>query len=115
MNVIHQSTGDLGVGGREIGFLTGQYKRLTNRHGEGVLTGKSTSIGGSFIRPEATGYGLVYIAKLAIEDKNGGQGEALRGAICAISGSGNVAQYAAQKLLEFGAKVVTFSDSNGVL
>lgn len=104
--------GDIGVGGREIGYLTGQYKRLTNQHGEGVLTGKSVNIGGSFIRPEATGYGLVYIAKLAIEDK---RDEGFAGAICAISGSGNVAQYAAQKLLEYGATVVTVSDSNGVL
>jgi len=69
---LHPSTdvpaGDIGVGGREIGYLMGQYKRLTNRHGEGVLTGKSVNIGGSYIRPEATGYGLVYIAQLAIKD-----------------------------------------------
>jgi len=113
---LHPSTdvpaGDIGVGGREIGFLYGQYKRLTNKHGEGVLTGKSVNIGGSFIRPEATGYGLVYIAKLAIQDK---RGEELTDAKCAVSGSGNVAQYAAQKLLEFGAKVMSISDSNGVL
>ena len=113
---LHPSTdvpaGDIGVGGREIGYLMGQYKRLTNRHGEGVLTGKSVNIGGSYIRPEATGYGLVYIAQLAIKDKIG---EDLNGAICAVSGSGNVSQYACEKLLEFGAKVVTISDSDGVL
>jgi len=126
---LHPSTdvpaGDIGVGGREIGFLMGQYKRLTNRHGEGVLTGKSVSIGGSYFRPEATGYGLVYIAKLAIE-RHGNKGQvdygksktpisSLSGQNCAISGSGNVAQYAAQKLLELEAKVVTLSDSNGCL
>jgi len=104
--------GDIGVGGREIGYLTGQYKRLTNQHGEGILTGKPFNIGGSLIRPEATGYGLVYIAKLAIQDK---RNEGLAGANCAISGSGNVAQYAAQKLLEYGSNVVTISDSNGAL
>lgn len=104
--------GDIGVGGREIGYLVGQYKRLTNLHGTGVLTGKSVNIGGSYFRPEATGYGLVYIAKLSIEDKLSGS---LSGANCAISGSGNVAQYAAQKLLEYNANVVTISDSNGVL
>ena len=113
---LHPSTdvpaGDIGVGGREIGYLMGQYKRITNRHGEGVLTGKSVNIGGSYIRPEATGYGLVYIAKLAIQDKFG---EDLKGKVCAVSGSGNVSQFACQKLLEFGAKVVTVSDSNGVL
>jgi glutamate dehydrogenase (NADP+) len=113
---LHPSTdvpaGDIGVGGREIGYLMGQYKRITNRHGEGVLTGKSVNIGGSYIRPEATGYGLVYIAKLAIQDK---YGEDLKGKVCAVSGSGNVSQFACQKLLEFGAKVVTVSDSNGVL
>ena len=110
MNLL--SLGDIVVGGREIGYLTGQYKILTNLHGEGVITGKGVNIGGSFIRPEATGYGLVYIAKLAIEDK---LGTSLVGNACAISGSGNVAQYAAKKLLEFGARVVTVSDSNGVL
>ena len=77
-----------------------------------MLTGKPTSIGGSFCRPEATGYGVVYIAKLAIEDK---LKSSLNGAKCAISGSGNVAQYAANKLIQLGAKVVTMSDSNGVL
>jgi len=113
---LHPSTdvpaGDIGVGGGELGFLYGQYKRLTNRHGEGVLTGKPISINGSHFRPEATGYGLIYIAKLAIEDK---KKATLNGSRCAISGSGNVAQYAADKLIEFGAKVITMSDSNGVL
>lgn len=113
---IHPSTdvpaGDIGVGGREIGYLYGQYKRLTNRHGEGVLTGKSLLFGGSYIRPEATGYGLVYISKIAIERQ---LGRSLEGARCAVSGSGNVAQYAAQKLMQLGAKVITMSDSNGVL
>jgi glutamate dehydrogenase/leucine dehydrogenase len=92
--------------------MYGQYKRLTNRHGEGVLTGKSILFGGSHIRPEATGYGLVYISKIAIEKK---LGKSLEGARCAVSGSGNVAQYAAQKLMQLGAKVITMSDSNGVL
>jgi len=113
---IHPSTdvpaGDIGVGGREIGYMYGQYKRLTNRHGEGVLTGKSILFGGSHIRPEATGWGVVYISKLAIERQ---LGRSLEGARCAVSGSGNVAQYAAQKLMQFGAKVITMSDSNGVL
>lgn len=104
--------GDIGVGGREIGYMYGQYKRLTNRHGEGVLTGKSILFGGSHIRPEATGYGLVYISQLAIDKK---LGKSLEGARCAVSGSGNVAQYAAQKLMQLGAKVITMSDSNGVL
>lgn len=104
--------GDIGVGGRELGYMYGQYKRLTNEHGVGVLTGKPASIGGSFYRPEATGYGLVYIAKLAIEDKLKIN---LKNKKCAISGSGNVAQYAADKLLKLGAKVLTLSDSDGVL
>eukprot|EP00555_Chaetoceros_dichaeta_P002074 CAMPEP_0198248922 /NCGR_PEP_ID=MMETSP1447-20131203/570_1 /TAXON_ID=420782 /ORGANISM="Chaetoceros dichaeta, Strain CCMP1751" /LENGTH=528 /DNA_ID=CAMNT_0043933421 /DNA_START=53 /DNA_END=1639 /DNA_ORIENTATION=- len=113
---IHPSTdvpaGDIGVGGREIGFMLGQYKRITNRHGEGVLTGKPLDAGGSLLRPEATGYGLVYIAKLATSEKGR---RPLKGARCAVSGSGNVAQYAVEKLMEFGAKVVTMSDSGGVL
>ena len=83
-----------------------------NKHGEGVLTGKSILFGGSPFRPEATGYGLVYITKLAVEKK---LGRSLEGMRVAVSGSGNVAQYATQKLLEFGAKVITLSDSNGVL
>jgi glutamate dehydrogenase (NADP+) len=104
--------GDIGVGGRELGYMYGQYKRLTNKHGEGVLTGKPITIGGSYYRPEATGFGLVYIAQLAIEDKLKSN---LNGAKCVISGSGNVAQHAAKKLIELGAKVMTMSDSNGVL
>jgi len=103
--------GDIGVGGREIGFMLGQYKRLTNKHGEGVLTGKPIVTGGSLLRSQATGYGLVYIAKLAISKRK----LKLRRAKCAISGSGNVAQYAAEKLIDFGANVVTMSDSDGVL
>jgi glutamate dehydrogenase (NADP+) len=113
---IHPSTdvpaGDIGVGGREIGYMYGTYKRLTNRHGEGVLTGKSMLFGGSSFRPEATGYGLVYIAKLAVEKQ---LDRSLVGMRCAVSGSGNVAQFATKKLLEFGAKVLTVSDSNGLL
>jgi glutamate dehydrogenase (NADP+) len=107
-----KQAGDIGVGSREIGFLMGQYKRLVNRHEGGVLTGKSINIGGSFERAEATGYGLVYMAKLAIQDKHR---QDLKDKICAVSGSGNVAQYTCRKLVEFGAKVVTVSDSNGVL
>jgi glutamate dehydrogenase (NADP+) len=113
---LHPSTdvpaGDIGVGGREIGYMYGTYKRLTNRHGEGVLTGKSLLFGGSPFRPEATGYGLVYITKLAVEKR---LNQSLEGMRCAVSGSGNVAQFASKKLLEFGAKVMTVSDSDGVL
>lgn len=114
---LHPSTdvpaGDIGVGGREIGYMYGQYKRLTNKHGEGILTGKSINFSGSQLRPEATGYGLVYVSKIAMEKKYNGQ--SLEGMRCAVSGSGNVAQYAVEKLIEFGAKVITMSDSNGVL
>jgi len=113
---IHPSTdvpaGDIGVGSREIGYMLGQYKRITNRHGEGVLTGKPIGTGGSLLRAEATGYGLVYIANLATSGKGR---RPLKGSRCAVSGSGNVAQYAAEKLMELGAKVVTMSDSGGVL
>ena len=113
---LHPSTdipaGDIGVGGREIGYMYGQYKRLTNKHGEGVLTGKSINFGGSPLRPEATGYGLVYLTKLAVEKK---LGRSLDGMRVAVSGSGNVAQFAAKKLLSFGAKVMSMSDSSGVL
>lgn len=113
---LHPSTdvpaGDIGVGGREIGYMYGQYKRLVNRHGEGILTGKSLNFGGSPLRPEATGYGLVYMTKLVVESR---LERPLEGMRCAVSGSGNVAQFAAKKLLEFGAKVITMSDSNGVL
>lgn len=105
--------GDIGVGGREIGALYGHYRRLTNTHGVGVLTGKSMLWGGSNIRPEATGYGCVYMAEIALNNKFGPG--YLRGKACAVSGSGNVAQYTAEKLIELGAKVMTLSDSNGVL
>lgn len=113
---LHPSTdvpaGDIGVGGREIGYMYGTYKRLTNRHGEGVLTGKSLLFGGSPLRPEATGYGLVYITQLAIEKR---LNRSMKGLRCAVSGSGNVAQNAAKKLMDFGSTVMTLSDSNGVL
>eukprot|EP00429_Kryptoperidinium_foliaceum_P010494 CAMPEP_0176002362 /NCGR_PEP_ID=MMETSP0120_2-20121206/606_1 /TAXON_ID=160619 /ORGANISM="Kryptoperidinium foliaceum, Strain CCMP 1326" /LENGTH=446 /DNA_ID=CAMNT_0017334945 /DNA_START=497 /DNA_END=1837 /DNA_ORIENTATION=+ len=113
---IHPSTdvpaGDIGVGGREIGYMYGTYKRLTNRHGEGVVTGKSLLFGGSPFRPEATGFGLVYITKLAVEKQLNKSMEGMR---CAVSGSGNVAQFACKKLMDLGATVLTMSDSNGVL
>lgn len=102
--------GDIGVGGREIGFLYGQYKRLRNEF-TGVLTGKGISYGGSLIRPEATGYGNVYFTQSMLKT----QGEDIKGKIVVISGSGNVAQYAAQKAIELGAKVVTLSDSSGFI
>tara|TARA_R110002072_G_scaffold22615_1_gene79251 strand:- start:72135 stop:73478 length:1344 start_codon:yes stop_codon:yes gene_type:complete len=102
--------GDIGVGGREIGYLFGQYKRLRNEF-TGVLTGKGRSYGGSLIRPEATGYGNVYFAKNMLATK----GETFKGKTVVISGSGNVAQFAAQKAMEFGGKVVTFSDSSGYI
>ena len=100
--------GDIGVGGREIGYLYGQYKRITNLY-EGVLTGKGLSFGGSLARTEATGYGLVYITNEMVK----GAGKSLEGKTVVISGSGNVAQYACQKAQQLGAKVVTVSDSNG--
>ncbi|RKD86121.1 NADP-specific glutamate dehydrogenase [Mangrovibacterium diazotrophicum] len=102
--------GDIGVGGREIGFLFGQYKRLRNEF-TGVLTGKGIEWGGSLIRPEATGYGTVYFAQEMMSTK----GEDLKGKVVCISGSGNVAQFAAQKVLELGGKVVTMSDSGGFI
>jgi glutamate dehydrogenase (NADP+) len=102
--------GDIGVGPREVGFLFGQYKRLTNRF-EGVLTGKALEFGGSRIRKEATGYGAVYM----MEEMLAHHGEHLDGMACLISGSGNVATYCAQKLLQKGAKVLTLSDSNGTV
>lgn len=104
--------GDIGVGGREIGYMYGQYKRLSNLHGEGVLTGKSPLFGGIQIRPEATGFGTVYMAQYAIEDK---LKSTLKGSHCAVSGSGNVAQYASRMLMDLGAKVVSVSDSRGCL
>jgi glutamate dehydrogenase (NADP+) len=102
--------GDIGVGGREVGFLFGQYKRLRNEF-TGVLTGKGISFGGSLIRPEATGYGCVYFAQSMLDTK----GESFEGKTVVISGSGNVAQYAAEKAIELGGKVVTFSDSSGYI
>jgi len=102
--------GDIGVGGREIGFLFGQYKRLRNEF-TGVLTGKGLNWGGSLIRPEATGYGCVYFAEEMLKTR----GDSLKGKTCAVSGSGNVAQYTVEKLIQLGAKVVTLSDSDGYI
>jgi len=102
--------GDIGVGGREIGYLFGQYKRLQKSF-EGVLTGKGASWGGSLIRPEATGYGVVYFASEALQEK----GEGLQGKTALISGSGNVAQYTAEKFTEQGGTVLTMSDSDGYI
>lgn len=101
--------GDIGVGGREIGYLFGQYKRLTGVHEAGVLTGKGLGWGGSLVRTEATGYGQVMFARFMAEDR----GESLEGRTCAVSGSGNVAIYAIEKAQQLGAKPVTCSDSNG--
>src|ERR1700704_2506356 len=100
--------GDIGVGGREIGFLFGQYKRLANEF-TGVLTGKGLAWGGSLIRPEATGYGAVYFAEEMLKTRK----ETLEGKVCAVSGSGNVSQYTVEKLLDLGAKPVSLSDSDG--
>lgn len=102
--------GDIGVGGREIGYLFGQYKKLTLKW-EGVLTGKSYGWGGSLIRPEATGYGQVYFLREMLASK----GNSIEGKRCAISGSGNVAQFCAQKVLSYGGKVITMSDSGGYI
>ncbi len=102
--------GDIGVGGREIGYMFGQYKRLRNEF-TGVLTGKARNWGGSLIRPEATGYGTVYFAKEMLATKS----DSFNGKIVAVSGSGNVAQYACEKATELGAKVVTLSDSEGYI
>ena len=102
--------GDIGVGGREIGFMFGQYKRVRNEF-VGVLTGKGMEWGGSLIRPEATGYGCVYFAENMLTVK----GQNFEGKTCVVSGSGNVAQYAVEKLNQLGAKVVTLSDSNGTI
>jgi len=102
--------GDIGVGGREIGFLFGQYKRLANEF-TGVLTGKGLTWGGSLIRPEATGYGAVYFAAEMLQSR----GDSLEGKRCLVSGSGNVSQYTCEKLLDLGALPVTLSDSNGVI
>ena len=100
--------GDIGVGGREIGFLFGMYRKLRNEF-SGTLTGKGLSYGGSLIRPEATGYGLIYFVQEMLKTR----GRSLEGLRVAISGSGNVAQYAAERAMAFGAKVVSFSDSDG--
>ncbi len=102
--------GDIGVGGREIGYLFGQYKRIRNEFA-GVLTGKSLSWGGSLIRPEATGYGAVYFAEEMLNSRD----DSLKGKVCTVSGSGNVAQYTVEKLNHFGAKAVTLSDSEGFI
>jgi glutamate dehydrogenase (NADP+) len=102
--------GDIGVGGREIGFLFGQYKRIRNEF-TGVLTGKGLNWGGSLIRPEATGYGCVYFAAEMLKTSK----ETLEGKLCLVSGSGNVSQYTVEKLLDLGAKPMTVSDSNGVI
>ena len=102
--------GDIGVGAREVGYLFGMYKKLTKQF-EGVLTGKPLSYGGSLIRPEATGYGTVYFAREMLATRN----DSLEGKKVAISGSGNVAQYAAEKCLQLGASVLTLSDSNGTI
>jgi glutamate dehydrogenase/leucine dehydrogenase len=102
--------GDIGVGGREIGFLFGQYKKLANEF-TGVLTGKGLHWGGSLIRPEATGYGAVFFA----EEMLATRGEELKGKICTVSGAGNVAQYTVEKLNQLGAKAITLSDSSGTI
>jgi len=102
--------GDIGVGGREIGYMFGQYKRLSNEF-TGILTGKGLSYGGSLVRPEATGYGCVYFADNMLAVK----GDGFKGKTCAVSGSGNVAQYTVEKLSQLGAKTVTLSDSDGFI
>ena len=102
--------GDIGVGGREIGYLFGQYRRLRNEF-SGILTGKALNWGGSLIRPEATGYGCVYFAEEMMKTRK----ETMKGKICTVSGSGNVAQYTVEKLLQLGAKPVTLSDSSGMV
>ncbi len=102
--------GDIGVGGREIGFMFGMYKKLANRF-DGVFTGKGLNWGGSLIRPEATGYGCVYFAEEMLRTRN----ETIKGKRVVISGSGNVAQYATEKVLHLGGKPITFSDSNGFI
>src|SRR5580765_3540218 len=102
--------GDIGVGGREIGYLFGQYKRVANEF-TGVLTGKALNWGGSLIRPEATGYGAVYFAQEMLKTRN----ESIEGKICTVSGSGNAAQFTVEKLIECGAKPITMSDSSGFI
>ena len=102
--------GDIGVGGREIGYLFGQYKRLANEF-TGVLTGKGLTWGGSLIRPEATGYGAVYFAQEMLKTRN----EAIEGKVCTVSGAGNAAQFTVEKLIQCGAKPLTMSDSGGLI
>ena len=102
--------GDIGTGGREIGFMFGQYKRIRNEF-TGILTGKALNWGGSLIRPEATGYGCVYFAEEMLKTR----GDSFKGKVCTVSGSGNVAQYTIEKLNELGAKCVTLSDSGGTI
>ena len=101
--------GDIGVGGREIGYMFGMYRRLRNQYEGGVLTGKGLAYGGSLIRPEATGYGLVYFAREMLKTK----GKSFEGCTVSVSGSGNVAQFATEKVLDLGGNVVTMSDSSG--
>ena len=103
--------GDIGVGGREIGYMYGMYRKLRNEFQAGVLTGKGRSYGGSLIRPEATGYGLVYFAREMLA----AQGQSFEGKLVSISGSGNVAQFACEKVLDLGGKPVTMSDSSGFI
>ena len=103
--------GDIGVGGREIGYMYGVYRKITNLHGTCVLTGKGIPFGGSLIRPEATGYGAVYFAEEMLKTKK----DSIKGKDILISGSGNVAQYAAEKVMQLGGKVVTLSDSDGTI
>ena len=103
--------GDIGVGAREIGYLFGQYKRMTNRYESGVLTGKSPHWGGSLVRREATGYGTVFF----VDEMLKARGESIEGKTCIVSGSGNVAIYAIEKLQELGGRVIACSDSNGVI
>jgi glutamate dehydrogenase (NADP+) len=103
--------GDIGVGAREIGFLFGQYKRMTNRYESGVLTGKSPHWGGALVRKEATGYGAVYFVDEMLKTR----GESFEGKVCVVSGSGNVAIYTIEKIQELGGRVVACSDSGGVI
>jgi glutamate dehydrogenase (NADP+) len=103
--------GDIGVGGREIGYLFGQYKRITNRYDSGVITGKGIAWGGSLVRKEATGYGAAFFA----DEMLTARGRSLDGATCLVSGAGNVAIYAMEKLQQMGARVVACSDSGGVI
>ena len=102
--------GDIGVGAREVGYMFGQYKRITNEF-TGILTGKGLDFGGSLIRPEATGYGLVYLSDAILQDRR----MSLEGSTCLVSGSGNVAQYTVEKINQLGGKVVTLSDSTGMI